>query len=265
MSQIYQCLNVPHRYLSLKKYFNGINVEDLKLFTADDILDICSKKDKMLMKVFVQNHLIQYLSCKEKKYYGYISGTTYIYKDEFERLYDRLSRERNLKHLYVLNCSNNKMEDGEILFVSNSLSLIPYCHTINLSNNNLNGTEYDNNIVDTTLAELLSYYQIQWIIITGNVISTTKRKDLYVEKMGLAHLKKLIFLTKEQLQSPTWREIVNYDTDKCKIIEHAHSSYYGIEREHLFEMENNNDSEQKFEKVENVKNSPYPEFLTAGW
>jgi hypothetical protein len=209
---IFEQLNIPHKYSTLERYFKNIDVEDLIEFQPAEIIEIANPEDKLLMKLLV------------KRYLGkIIANKSFVYKGSQETLYVTIQKSSTPDSVAVLDCSNNNFNDDVILKIKQTLPLIPNCDTINLSNNKIlgvaNRTTFDKHFIDLLNTE------IKCVNITNNPIIQS-RNDLFEKIFTADHYNKLIFIDQESVRSDFWKSLVKHHPSKIALIESTHNKYY---------------------------------------
>jgi hypothetical protein len=210
--ELFDQLNIPHKYSTLARYFKNIDVKDLIEFQPAEIIEIANPEDKLLMKLLVKRYLGKVMANK-----------SFVYKGSQETLYLTTQKSSNPDSVAVLDCSGNNFNDDVILKIKQTLHLIPNCNTIDLSNNKIlgvaNRTTFDKNFIDLLNTE------IKCINITNNPIIQS-RNDLFEKTFTADHYNKLIFIDQESVRSDFWKSLVKHHPSKVALIESVHNKHY---------------------------------------
>jgi len=119
----------------------------------------------------------------------------------------------NTENLTEVDLSSNELSDPDLLYIVNFIQQLPNCHTIDLSHNNFHGSLIEKSEADSHLFELLNMKHVKTVIILGNGMATSDRRDLYLDlqrskKFNL--LKKLIWIPERWIEDKKagWLEVI---------------------------------------------------------
>ena len=59
--EVFVALQPPTQFNKLRKYFEGLTVRDMSRFTKEELLESVEQKDRVLLVLFLKNHLGDYL------------------------------------------------------------------------------------------------------------------------------------------------------------------------------------------------------------
>jgi hypothetical protein len=247
------------RFERLKKYFDGICIEDLFLFDDDDFIDAAESTDKLLMKVFVKEQNFYDpprfdLACPDtwpseeavfEKSHGVLNLTKNLVLTSFSAdaavcmpsWYETLKSSVNVNglHLFV---ADNGFHDGHLMhlkqFIMSLCGKYGNLHTLDLSWNRFHGVGrgIDAKLFDTEFLDLLQSMPADgYVDITYNPMAVLDKKP-FLNSLFTLHMTdamKLIWVPEHLLGTSQWIQLIadsQLTPETISRVRAAHKGYY---------------------------------------
>jgi hypothetical protein len=257
--QALEALKEP-KWRRLAPYFENLRDDDLAYFTETDIMEATEPKDRLLMQLFIKEHLEPHLNqpnpfagesaqfttksawnhetgCLDLRgrvapvMYCGLGGSARCSSRELAQLLQQLNVPPEA--VRILDLSENFLGDFDAPYILEFLKTLPNCKYVNLSNNRLHGFFAESReAVDKALLGILQHSSVEFVNILGNPLASIDRKDLY-EKIAEDEeqrklLRKLIFIPLRWLASNNWHVLFvgPNKTETCAIVGKAHDQFY---------------------------------------
>lgn len=214
------------KYVQLRKYFAGIEWDDIPKLDEDTLISAANENEKALMKVFLSDKLMSIWTCgiEQGSLRGRVSSSIFSSDDRYS-IKDLLEEKPN-QEKSKLDLSANGLIDRDMEFVRKIVQeKFPNLEILNLSENRFSGRGNTENF-DEMVLQIISRVK-KFIVLTSNPFATIDRKDFFTsEKFGSEVAKKLIWIFEKDLESGVWKCLVPNDNEKQNLVLKAHETYY---------------------------------------
>ncbi len=242
-----------NKYEPLKQYFENLRTADLTNLNSDDLVNYVIPEHKVLMKLFIKEHLWSILRCNfdhldtdyDAKFQefsldpneeGFLDLRRKVHTNSFATYSDPISLVTlcsSIKHndkIQILDISDCNLWDQDVKLIRELVANLPNLRILKLGKNHFNGRDSGGLIktrmiqIDDDFKAMLNLENIEYVDITGTCLASITRKD-FLNKLNLKQISKLIWIAVEWLYKGNWNTIIN-DKNLIEIILKQHEKYH---------------------------------------
>jgi hypothetical protein len=243
------------KYAPLTEYFGSLSIYDFETFDLELLAENVPYRHRLLMNVFVKNHLIPFIQKSDKAQLHaseivqraslsgnnkFISSVNEEKDDNYGRVnIRRLSdfcKEYVKEPLGMIDFSNNNLRSPDLIIIRDVLvelkkrNLLRKDCQVHISNNRIHGIQkpFDND-VPQAIREICHIPEIKYLVLRTNPFCTVDHIDFF-QSLTLNDreiAQKFIWLESFTVVIDSWNQLLGND-ELVKITEGAHREFYGM-------------------------------------